>query len=94
VERYFVRRQMLYIVGKSGEIKRINIHEIKNTDAITKSNKINYQIEVAMLQDITQHLNTFNDFLIANTTLIISHQKILSIYDFLTKEWNHMLPEE
>ena len=47
-----------------------------------------------MIQDITHHLNQFNDFLIANTTLIISHQKVLSIYDFLTKQWNHMLPNE
>ncbi len=47
-----------------------------------------------MLQDVTQHLGLFNDFIIANTTLIISHQKIMSIYDFLTKEWTHMLPSE
>ena len=38
------------------------------------------------------HINFFGDFIIANTTLILSHGKILSILDFLTQQWDHMLP--
>ena len=97
VKSYFIRRQQIYFQGGSNsgsEIKRINISQIKNTDGISGASKINNLLEVAMLQDITLHLNTFNDFLMANTTLIISHSKILSIYDFLTKQWTHMLPSE
>ena len=101
VERYFMRRQLLYFQGAINggsdspqEIKRINISALKNTDAVGKSQKVHNVLDVAIIQDITHHLNQFNDFLIANTTLIISHQKVLSIYDFLTKQWNHMLPNE
>ena len=47
-----------------------------------------------MLQDVAMHVSFFGDFIIANTTLIISHGKILSILDFLTNQWDHMLPNE
>lgn len=40
------------------------------------------------------HIGFLTDFLMANTTLIISHGKILSIFDFLTNQWRHMLPFE
>ena len=94
VDSYFMRRQFIFFKGENGEIKRIQISDIKNHDVTLKTSTISYPLQVAMLKDVTLHVNIFNDFLLANTTLIISHQKVLSIYDFLTGTWRHMLPQE
>jgi hypothetical protein len=40
------------------------------------------------------HLEYFNDYILANTALILSHGKLFSIYDFKTMEWDHIVPKD
>jgi hypothetical protein len=47
-----------------------------------------------MIQDIANHLAYFSDYIMANTALMVSHGKLLSIYNFKTKLWDHIIPEE
>lgn len=39
------------------------------------------------------HLGIFSDYLVANTAILISHGKVLSIYDFKMQKWAHILQE-
>lgn len=64
-----------------------------STDPMSKAEKIPLNYAEAMMQDLTMHLNFFTDYIVANTTLLVSHGKIISIYDFSTKAWEHIYPE-
>ena len=39
------------------------------------------------------HLAFYSDYLIASTAVVLAHGKILSIFDFKTAKWSHILPE-
>lgn len=95
VEQYFLRRDILYVRSTKGEIRKVNINRLINQDPINKTTlETTPTLQSVLLQDVTMHIGFFTDFLMANTTLIISHGKVLSIYDFLTNQWRHMLPFE
>jgi len=64
-----------------------------STDPMSKAEKIPLNYAEAMMQDLTMHLNFFTDYIVANTTLMLSHGKIISIYDFSTSHWEHIYPE-
>lgn len=75
-------------------MKQLDMQWLKtSTDPMAKAEKIPLNYAEAMMQDLTMHLNFFTDYIVANTTLLVSHGKIISIYDFSTKAWEHIYPE-
>ena len=45
------------------------------------------------LSEMAIHLAFYSDYLIASTAVVLAHGKILSIFDFKTAKWSHILPE-
>mmetsp|Transcript_9022 Transcript_9022/g.8428 ORF Transcript_9022/g.8428 Transcript_9022/m.8428 type:complete len:143 (-) Transcript_9022:893-1321(-) len=76
----------------NGDMRRLNITDLKDCEPLSKSSLQEVEYQEAIIQDVALHVGFFKDFLIAITTLVISHGKILSILDFQTGRWNHMLP--
>lgn len=88
-----MRRSLIYLESATGDMKKLDMEWLKSsTDPMSKAEKLPLNYAEAMMQDLTMHLNFFTDYIVANTTLVISHGKIISIYDFSTREWEHIFP--
>lgn len=56
--------------------------------------KLEQSMQEIMIQDVISHLAFFSDYILANTALILSHGKVLSLFNFKTYSWNHITPED
>ena len=76
LQRFFMRRTFIYLESATGEMKRLDTEFLKtSSDPMSKSTKLSLTYAEAQMQDLTMHLNFYTDFMVANTTLIISHGK-------------------
>ena len=90
---FFMRRGIIYLQSATGDMKKLDMEWLRtSSDPMSKAEKIPLNYAEAMMQDLTMHLNFFTDYIVANTTLLISHGKIISIYDFSTQSWEHIFP--
>ena len=92
LSEYFMRREWIYLIEESGEVQQLHVSALKYADPLQKAETLPLTREEAMLQDVSMHLNFYSDFLVGNTILMLSHGKVLSIYDFSSGYWSHMLP--
>lgn len=94
LRRFFMRRNFIYLESATGDMKRLDTEDLKgSSDPMSKAIKLPLTYAEAQMQDLTMHLNFYTDYMVANTTLILSHGKILSIYDFSIGKWEHIFPE-
>jgi hypothetical protein len=84
LKSYFVRREHIYFVDQSDQIKKISSSNVKMEKPLKKCSRVEKPMVEAKLTEISGHLGFFSDFLVSNTATLISHGKVLSIYDFKT----------
>lgn len=94
MSKTFLRRNYIYFVEENGDIQKLNINDCKLSNPLRRVTLVDVPLIEAMFSDLSIHLEFYSDYLIANTALMISHGKILSIYDFKTKMWDHVVPKE
>lgn len=94
LDAFFVRRGNLYLVDKNGTLKTIKSQDVVIQNPLKRMTRIAEPRNLVELKDLSMHLGYFSDFLVANTAILISHGKILSIYDFKMQKWSHILPNE
>lgn len=93
LKSYFVRRQNIYLEDISGQIRCLQSSMVKMQKALKKTQRLTEQKEQIQLQEISIHLGFYSDYLIASTAIMLAHGKVLSIYDFKTSKWSHILPD-
>ena len=93
IKSFFVRRQNIYLEDLSGHLKILTTTYARQPKPFKKCIKTSKEAMRASLSEIQMHLNFFSDLLVASTAIVLAHGKIISIFDFKTGIWSHIIPD-
>ena len=93
MKSFFVRREHIYIEDMNGSLKCLTTTYARQPKPLKKCVKTSKTATRVSISEISMHLNFFSDFLIASTAIVLAHGKIISIYDFKTGIWSHIIPD-